>query len=94
MIDYLKTYKEKPQYVLSKDSENSTQGFSTENSRKFIESAILLNCFEKNNTVLIFIDEFSFQTRKLVYKRWVKRSSKPFTKRSNESRRYGFIVGL
>ena len=24
--------------------------FSTENARKFIESAILLNCFEKNST--------------------------------------------
>ena len=68
--------------------------FSTENARKFIESAILLNCFDKNNTELIFIDEFSFQPRKLVYKGWAKRSSKPFIKRSNESIRYGFIVGL
>ena len=94
MIDYLKTNKENLNMSYQKIHKVQHKVFSTENARKSIESAILLNYFEINNTELIFIDEFSFQPRKLVYKGWAKRSSKPFIKQSNESIRYEFIVKL
>ena len=68
MIDYFKTYKEKPQYVLSKDSESSTQGFFYWKCKKVYWVSYPFKLFWEKFTELIFFDEFSFQPRKLVYK--------------------------
>ena len=68
--------------------------FDSENIRQFFESAYLQVLLERDGVEWIYVDEFSFSTRKQNYKGWVKRGKHGFLKKDVEDWSISCVVAF
>ena len=62
--------------------------------RSYFESASLLWKLDQNQIEVIFIDEFSINTRSFQFYGWAKRGKKPYLKRTDSGFMMSFIVAV
>ena len=67
---------------------------SPDNSRKFLESAAIQQKFLNKGVELIFLDEFSLNTRHMRYRGWTIKGHKGYTKIDSSGFSMSFIVAL
>ena len=68
--------------------------FTHDKIRSYFESASLLWNLDQNKIEVIFIDEFSINTRSFQFYGWAKRGKKPYLKRTDSGFMMSFIVAV
>ena len=89
-----KTLKQNLKMSYKKLSKVNIRAFKKENITKMLQSAALLQTLRSSSTEVIYLDEFSFDTRKSKFYGWGPRNSKVFAKWFLEDQWFSFIVGL
>ena len=82
------------EYVLSEVFNSFSETWTENNRRKMMESAALLLNLAHDGIELVFVDEFTFQSRSIKMYGWAENNSKPVIKSLLEPISFSFIVSL